>query len=305
MEQELEILRRRLKVAERQERLAREAKRRIAARLSPRLWAMYRMGRAQPVSVLLSATDFASLVWRSRAMGRVLERDLELLAELGDVSRFQQRSARALERLKDSLNARLEQVRTEQARASSQREELSEALVLIRAESKHSTRIIRELESAERELSRVLESLGEGLSNTGFGALRGKLPYPTEGILEVGFGRVVNPKFNTVTVQKGVDLRAPLGTPVRAVYPGKVVYGGWLRGYGNVLILDHGDGFHTLMAHLSDFTVPLGASVDRGQEVGAVGDTGSLKGSYLYFEIRQQGQAMDPSLWLSERVRFR
>jgi septal ring factor EnvC (AmiA/AmiB activator) len=86
---------------------------------------------------------------------------------------------------------------------------------------------------------------------------------------------------------------------VRAVAPGKVAYAGWLRGYGNLLIVDHGDGFHTVMAHLAQMSRAVGEQLQAGDELGTVGDTGSIKGTYLYFEVRQLGQAVDPALWLA------
>jgi murein hydrolase activator len=78
-----------------------------------------------------------------------------------------------------------------------------------------------------------------------------------------------------------------------------VAYAGWLRGYGNLLILDHGGGYHTLVAHLSSVTPGVGDRVAAGDSVGEVGETGSLKGAYLYFEIRRSGQALDPAPWLA------
>jgi len=119
-----------------------------------------------------------------------------------------------------------------------------------------------------------------------------------EGTLEVGFGKVVNPKFNTVTVQKGWDIRAEEGSGVRAIAQGQVVYAGWLRGYGNVLIIDHGGGFHSLVAHLASLSRAVGEAVKAEEVVGTVGDSGSLKGAYLYFEIRQDGEAIDPAVWI-------
>src|SRR5262249_27829574 len=121
---------------------------------------------------------------------------------------------------------------------------------------------------------------------------------PVDGTLEVGFGKVVNPKFNTVTVQRGWDIRAEEGSEVRTIAPGQVVYAGWLRGYGNVLIIDHGGGFHSLVAHLDSLSRAVGESVEAEEAVGTLGDTGSLKGAYLYFEIRQDGEAVDPALWI-------
>jgi septal ring factor EnvC (AmiA/AmiB activator) len=114
----------------------------------------------------------------------------------------------------------------------------------------------------------------------------------------VGFGRVVNPRFNTVTVQKGVDIRAPAGAEVRAIAPGRVAHAGWFRGYGNLVIVDHGDGFHSLVAHLASMNTAMGEEVEAGTLLGTVGDSGSLKGPYLYFELREGGRPVDPGAWL-------
>jgi septal ring factor EnvC (AmiA/AmiB activator) len=157
--------------------------------------------------------------------------------------------------------------------------------------------MVRELEQADSDLTHVLQDMHEGPATSGFGALKGKLSLPVPGTIEVGFGRVINPRFNTVTVQKGVDIRAAAGTPVKAVAEGTVAYAGWLRGYGNLLIVDHGGGYHTLVAHLSEVGPQVGAHVTGGEVVGEVGDTGSLKGAYLYFELRRGGQAVDPATW--------
>jgi septal ring factor EnvC (AmiA/AmiB activator) len=111
---------------------------------------------------------------------------------------------------------------------------------------------------------------------------------------------VVNPKFNTVTVQHGLDVEAPAGAPVVAVAAGRVVHAGWFKGYGNLLIVDHGEGYHTLVAHLATMQTAMGEDVAAGDVLGTVGDSGSLKGPYLYFELREKGRPVDPRPWLSE-----
>jgi len=100
-------------------------------------------------------------------------------------------------------------------------------------------------------------------------------------------------------VQKGVDVRARLGAPVVSVAQGTIVYSNWLKGYGNLVIIEHGGGYHSLYAHLAHSEVEVGNEVEEGEEIGVVGDTGSLKGAYLYFEIRRGGVAIDPLPWLS------
>jgi septal ring factor EnvC (AmiA/AmiB activator) len=119
--------------------------------------------------------------------------------------------------------------------------------------------------------------------------------------LEIGFGPILNPRFNTVTLQKGIDLRAPEGSAARAVWRGRVVFAGWFQGYGNLVVLDHGDAYYSLYAHLQKIKPEVNDVLEAGDLVGSVGATGSLKGAYLYFELRHHGEALDPAPWFSSR----
>lgn len=299
LERDLALLRRRLAAAEQEQAVLAEGMRELVGRASPRLWGLYRLTRRRPLEVLVSARDFAGLIWRARAMRATLEEDLQLLRTVQRVARLREQSARELRRLQGSLERRRTFLQEQAELARAQQEVLEEVVGMIQGEAELARRMVRDLDQADKELGQMLEDLTAGGAATGFGALRGKLPMPVEGVVEVWFGKVVNPRFNTVTVQKGLDIRAAAGTPVRAVAEGTVVYSGWLRGYGNLLILDHGDNFHTLVAHLASVVAPVGTNVAAGQVVGEVGDTGSLKGAYLYFEIRKAGQALDPKPWLA------
>ena len=114
-----------------------------------------------------------------------------------------------------------------------------------------------------------------------------------------GFGRVVDDEFRTETFRKGVDFGAAAGAPVRAVAPGEVRFAGWFRGYGKIAILDHGDDYFTVSGHLESLAVALGDAVRVGDRIGSAGETGSLTGPTLYFEIRHGGDALDPGEWLA------
>jgi septal ring factor EnvC (AmiA/AmiB activator) len=135
----------------------------------------------------------------------------------------------------------------------------------------------------------------------GFGRDRGQLPWPAEGRVVADFGPQTHPRFGTETLRTGIDIEAPEGAPIRAVATGSVAYRGWLKGYGNLLVLDHGDGYHTLYAHASQVLVDEGDQVKVGELIGRVGETGSVEGPRLYFEVRYQGRAEDPGLWLRRR----
>lgn len=298
LDRELEALRRRGQLAQQQESVARSTLEENVERLGPRLRALYRLQRRSRLDVILSATDFSSAVWRSRALSTLLERDLALVRQTQQAIHFQERSRRALERVQETVAGRARQLAFERTLSLRQQELLSVALTRVAMDAQQSARLVRELEQAERRLARMIDQFETQTDTSAFGALKGRLPWPTAGLIEVGFGKVVNPRFNTVTFQKGLDIRAQPGSPVKAVAPGRVVYASWLRGYGNLLIVDHGGGYHTLVAHLARFSAAPGAQLAGGDELGAVGDTGSLKGPYLYFEVRKNGIAVDPASWL-------
>jgi septal ring factor EnvC (AmiA/AmiB activator) len=113
------------------------------------------------------------------------------------------------------------------------------------------------------------------------------------------FGRVVDSEFLTQTLRNGVAFDAPRGTPVRSVAAAHVRYADWFRGYGRLVILDHGGQYFTVSGHLDEIAVSVGDPVDPGAVIGTVGDTGSLAGPRLYFEVRRGGKALDPREWLA------
>jgi murein hydrolase activator len=160
---------------------------------------------------------------------------------------------------------------------------------------------IRELQAKQRKLARIPPPKG-GIEAPaiGFGALKGRLPWPTEGKIVTGFGAQVHPRFGTRTFRNGVDIEAAVGREVLAVHGGHVIYTGWFKGYGNLIIVDHGNDYYTLYAHIADIEAKEGDDVRQGQRIGTVGDTGSLAGPRLYFEVRYQGRPQDPEQWLRQ-----
>ena len=127
---------------------------------------------------------------------------------------------------------------------------------------------------------------------------QGLLDWPAAGSVRAGFGTVVHPRFKTEVPHPGWDIDAREGAPIRAVFDGAVIYAAWLHGYGLTAILDHGEGLLSVYAHAAVLIVEEGERVHRGQSLGRVGETGSLRGPYLYFELRQDGRPIDPATWL-------
>jgi len=274
--------------------------------MRPRLLARYRMGREGYARVLLGATSISDLMRRSRLLDTLLKSDLDALAVL----RVHARAARAARDEVAAAHAEQDQsVKAEMERRAALRQRVEEQRVLLASVQKERSvheQATHELEEAEKELSSRLAELGASggrrspaTRRGSIRASRGKLPFPVEqGRIEARFGRAVDPRFGTVTLQTGIDIRAPLGTPVRSVWSGKVAHAGWFRGFGNLIILDHGQGMFSLMAHLDQLHKAVGDTVKAGEQVGTVGETGSLKGSYLYFELRDGQRPLDPERWL-------
>ena len=146
-----------------------------------------------------------------------------------------------------------------------------------------------------------LTSLGGDRFDSSDHLMRGRLGWPAEGRVVEEYGTRVNPRFGTKTFRNGIDIDAGEGANIHAVFPGHVLYTGWFRGYGNLIIVDHGSEYYTLYAHVADIKVAEGDDVKQGQVIGTVGDTGSLQGPRLYFEVRYQGKPQDPAQWLRPR----
>ncbi|MFO0583099.1 MAG: M23 family metallopeptidase [Anaeromyxobacter sp.] len=284
------------------EESARARQRARLAELRPRLLARARTGAAGELRAMLTATTLADLVKRRYLLSRILDRDLGLLADARAAHDAAERARAEREVEATRLQALAAEAEERREDAGARREERETLLAALKTARGFHERAAAEVASQTRRLADFVATLPPprtAAAGGDFAARRGRLPAPAPGPVTVPFGRVVNPRFNTVTVQNGVDIAAPKGAPVRAVAPGRVVHAGWFKGYGNLVIVDHGDGFHTLAAHLGSMRTAMGEEVDAGAVLGTVGDSGSLKGAYLYFEVRDHGRPVDPREWLA------
>ena len=163
---------------------------------------------------------------------------------------------------------------------------------------------LSEMQGTEKALQRLVEALSTGEAvppewRIGFERFRGLLPWPVSGKVLVPFGARKNSRFDTRVPHPGVDLAVTVGQPVRAVFEGRVAFSDWFKGYGNLIILDHGEGFLTIYAHASERLVAAGDRIAAEQVIAKGGDTGSLEGPRLYFEIWRNGKPEDPLAWLA------
>ena len=151
-------------------------------------------------------------------------------------------------------------------------------------------------EPDEREAT--AEAPPESLPGAQFGQLKGLLKMPVRGKVISRFGTYENPEFKITNFRSGIDIRAEKGEPIKAVCSGKVLYSEWFKGYGNMIIIDHGQHYYTVYANIEELFKRTGDFVKSHEVIATVGDTGSIEGPKLYFEIRHHGKPLNPIKWI-------
>jgi septal ring factor EnvC (AmiA/AmiB activator) len=266
----------------------------LRARVRGRLRALARAGRYSHLRVLLAADSLHDLALRRALLARVAAHDAALLVALRD-GKAELRADRAeLEQRFAELSASRDLAAQTLATLEETREERAEALLGLGAQRGALELRVEALRGSQKKLQRAVWSSARASTEpVGLAIHRGSLPWPLVARVERSAGG------DAVSAGSGWILRAPMGAKVRSIADGRVVHAGFLRGYGMLVIVDHGHGYHTLFAHLSRNAVSAGAQVSAGDLVGYVGDSESLDGAKLYFELRRGGRPVSPGRWLS------
>jgi septal ring factor EnvC (AmiA/AmiB activator) len=265
------------------------------------------LGAPDVVPAALSGDDPSALGRRLAYVGYVSR----AAAALINAYRADRDALGALEREAQVKRERLRSVeqasRADRARIVREREARRRVLERSAAEIRRQRREISVLRTDETRLSRLVEGLGRVLARVEavpektlhsepFSRLRGKLRLPLRGELT---GRYGAPRGASGLEAKGVFIRAPQGEPVRAVARGQVVYADWMRGFGNLIILDHGDNYLSIYANAESLLKQVGDSVGTGEPLATAGASGGREETGLYFELRHLGRAFDPLGWVT------
>jgi len=231
------------------------------------------------------------------------QRDRDVLFALRRDEQASSRERRGLEEARTRLAGLQAEVGSAQARLSRTRTQRTAALARLREDQTVRVEALQELELAAEQLSALVDSFSSDVGQIGLDItkFKGILDWPAVGSLGAGFGTKVHPRFRTEVPHPGWDIEAANGTPIHSVFGGDVVFSAWMRGYGLTAIIDHGAGLLSIYAHASVLLVAKHERVSRGQLIGLVGETGSLRGPYLYFELREDGKPTDPAAWLRSR----
>ena len=265
------------------------------------------------VSIGASAESISQLFFRTRALERIFEHDeakrAELLEEKERLKRLSLRiKAQRVE--KTELEGLLEE---QIAAMSKEREKRRNFLDSVRREKTSVAAFIEACRDAAGVLDEKIAALGleKGtprkeeieseapvLSKQDFESLKGLLKMPVKGTIVGEFGQRVDRTLGVERFCSGVSFKADRGEPIRAVTDGTVLFAGWFRGYGNMLIIDHGEHYYTVYAYAQELFKAKGDRVESREVVATVGDSGPFAGPELYFEIRHHGKPVDPLEWI-------
>jgi septal ring factor EnvC (AmiA/AmiB activator) len=279
------------------ERLAAER-----AALARQVRASYMAGRDELTKLLLSQESPATL-------GRMLvyfdyynrARTTRIAAVAADLAQLDELAAETA-RVEEELAALEEAQRGQVAQLSRSRDERRAAVARIDAEIRDGEAEVAKLRAEEQRLAELVERLGELMAgfpvdlDEPFASLQGKLEWPVQGRLVGDYGQ---PRGAGSVRSRGVLLEASAGTPVRAVYHGRVAFADWLQGLGLLVIVDHGGGYMSLYAHNEALLKESGDWVAPGEAIAQVGDTGGQARPALYFELRHNGEPVNPHAWIA------
>jgi|TARA_Y100000294_G_C8551181_1_gene335370 septal ring factor EnvC (AmiA/AmiB activator) len=286
-------------------------------RYARRVVDVYRKGRLSDFEVLLDAESWSQAVYRAKylkiindydkvlsvriktTLKEIQEKRTTLNSELKDMKRIDAEKSKRKDwlekrrRMRGKELDRLKRDKRELAHALTERQDAATELeaILSRLDKERKSRLA-ELERRRREKAVLV--------TTDFSKLRGKLPWPVKGRITSRFGSHKNPTLKTVTENTGIDIRGTEGSEVKSVFDGIVTTVTYIRGYGNTIIIDHGGGYYTVYTHITDVEVEENSYVDALEVIAHVGDSGSLDGAKLHFEIWGNRKKLNPESWLKK-----
>ncbi|MDU6570826.1 MAG: peptidoglycan DD-metalloendopeptidase family protein [Veillonella sp.] len=302
------------------ERQLAEAQKRLEGRESvfyKRVRDIYINGRLSYLDVVIGSKDFSDFANRLEVLKRIIDSDITLINEIkkerADIEAHKQKleadRAKLVELEKAALakQAEIEQKKAERnvvlQKAQNDRATAMQAIEELNASSAQVSAMLKERQAA-RAAAAAAAAAAASQSSGGQGASdnwvqgTGQLGWPVSGEITSPYGYRVHPIWGTTIYHSGIDIGVDEGTPVHAADGGVVVWSGWMGGYGYAVVIDHGNGLSTLYGHNSELAVDEGQSVAKGQVISYAGSTGNSTGPHVHFEVRVNGDPVDPMGYL-------
>ena len=287
-----------------------------------RVTSLYKAGELGALRMFFSAESFPQLAENIRYMSSILENDKRIFVEYNQkidqlkiLKAELENEALKKERIKGGIKQKKREIEEEKSKKAAylgkvrqDRKSYETSLKEMQANAVRLQAMISRLEAlSRRKLSSRHEKPGTRLKplaelppvpDRGFATQKGHMSLPVRGEVIESYGKHKHPEFNSFTFSKGLSISAQTGTEIKAIYDGTVIFADYFKGFGNMVIVDHGGGYFSLYAHASRLGKKVGAEVARHEIIGAVGDVDSSKGSMLYFEIRHMGRPVNPAEWV-------
>ena len=301
------------------ERQLAEAQKRLEGRESvfyKRVRDIYINGRLSYLDVVIGSKDFSDFANRLEVLKRIIDSDITLINEIkkerADIEAHKQKleadRAKLVELEKSALakQAEIEQKKAERnvvlQKAQNDRATAMQAIEELNASSAQVSAMLKERQAARAAAAAAAaaaaqSSGGQGASDNWVQGT-GQLGWPVSGEITSPYGYRVHPIWGTTIYHSGIDIGVDEGTPVHAADGGVVVWSGWMGGYGYAVVIDHGNGLSTLYGHNSELAVDEGQSVAKGQVISYAGSTGNSTGPHVHFEVRANGDPVDPMGYL-------
>jgi septal ring factor EnvC (AmiA/AmiB activator) len=273
---------------------------RTRGEFSSRITALYKWGRTSPEAVLLASSSLPDLLKIDKYFRVIIQSDARLVETYHHQVTQKERHQERLVQDQGQWERNISEVGKKKAEIQNLKKEKQALLKSIQNEKVVYQKLIKELEERARNLQTLVHKLEREKSLLSYGRVKpetfkGKLNPPVH-------GKVIS--LFKERGQNGIEIQAEMGTQIRAILPGKVLYADWFKGFGNIIIIDHGDHVFTVSGYCSQLLKKAGEEVAQGDAIGLVGSAGSVKGPSLYFEIRHQGKAQDPMDWISQPDKF-
>ncbi len=282
---------------------------RLKQQLSKRLIYSYKYGRMKEVELLFTTRSLNDgLLWieyQKRLSRHDYRSFLKIKEKQNEIARNRDLLTIELEEKKELLRDKVKQ----EKKLKSKKSQRQQVLAKIRKNTHLLRQQLAAKEKAAKEITRLIVQMEQTPQktplqkpNTLFADLKGHMLWPAEGSIVTKFGKYMHPELKTFTENIGIDISARLNDPVNAVASGKVTAITWQRGRGNIVILRHYGGYYSVYAHLGEILINMSEDVTLGQKIGNVGESGSINGPILHFEIWKGANKINPENWLGKNT---
>ena len=289
----------------------------LRERYEQRIRNTYLKGKVSDLEKVLSSTSWRQAVYRTQylkiisSIEQTMTKEIEgilltinkdklklesLLRQSISLKRDKQKQMASLRKMRIRREKELNRIRQDKSALANYMQEKSAGVKQLESIIK---KVLEDKARSERE-ERIRQQQ-QALKTKEFNLLKGQLPWPTEGRVILKFGKQWNPLLKTTTDNPGIDIKGQPGSPIRSTMSGVVTTITYIRGYGTTVIIDHGGGFYTVYSHVTNIQTQVDSEVRSGDVIAYMGDSGSVNGSKLHFEVWGKGQKLDPEKWLMKK----